>query len=332
MINDSCLNATKSRPAALEYLEGIGVDCGSSVDLVVASHWHDDHIRGMAQVVDTCSSATFVCSTALRSDEFVQLVSAAEPEMSLGSGLSEFRKVMDIVVGRRNSGVQNPVKFAQADMTIWSNPNRPAVRVHTLSPSSASTLHTFQEIGALIPSVESARLRVPKVQPNDTSVVVWVEFEFEQALLGADLEVVADDARGWAAICDSATRPNGSAGVYKVAHHGSVTGHYDGIYAQLLSALPISVLAPFSRGRTILPTEADRERLCSHSSEVYSTNTKISPVRLPRERLVGKTLKESNNKVEVVDPSFGHIRLRRRTDDPTWRVELRGHAGALCVA
>ena len=54
MLVDSCLfPKTKDKePISLYYLNQIGVD-PSSVQTIVASHWHDDHIRGLSALVRT---------------------------------------------------------------------------------------------------------------------------------------------------------------------------------------------------------------------------------------------------------------------------------------
>lgn len=57
---DSCLTP-EGEPAGLEYLEILGVD-PADVVLIVASHWHDDHIGGMAKLVQACSNARFAYS------------------------------------------------------------------------------------------------------------------------------------------------------------------------------------------------------------------------------------------------------------------------------
>ena len=64
VIVDSCINH-EGKPRALEYLESIGVNPAQGVDLIVATHWHDDHIRGMAKLVEVCSKANFCCTNAL---------------------------------------------------------------------------------------------------------------------------------------------------------------------------------------------------------------------------------------------------------------------------
>lgn len=51
MIVDSCVRVGEKEPVALEYLEKLGVDIATSVTMVVASHWHDDHVRDRKSVV-----------------------------------------------------------------------------------------------------------------------------------------------------------------------------------------------------------------------------------------------------------------------------------------
>src|SRR5208283_1490967 len=68
---DSCLNPRTQQPACLEYLRRLGVDIQRSVKLIVATHWHDDHVRGLGSVFRECASACLVLSQALRNSEFL---------------------------------------------------------------------------------------------------------------------------------------------------------------------------------------------------------------------------------------------------------------------
>ena len=52
LLFDSCINPSDNKPAGLSYLEAIGVSVEDSVKLVVATHWDDDHIAGLARVVE----------------------------------------------------------------------------------------------------------------------------------------------------------------------------------------------------------------------------------------------------------------------------------------
>ena len=73
IVVDSCINDA-GKPQALEYLRTIGVEARCAVSLIVATHWHDDHIRGMAKLVDVCETADFCCAAALRQEEFVAAI------------------------------------------------------------------------------------------------------------------------------------------------------------------------------------------------------------------------------------------------------------------
>ena len=74
---DSCLDK-HGIPGALRYLESIGLDPAQAVALSVATHWHDDHIRGMARLVEACGQAAFCCAGALSRKEFLAAVHALE--------------------------------------------------------------------------------------------------------------------------------------------------------------------------------------------------------------------------------------------------------------
>ena len=61
IVVDSCIDK-ENTPVAIHYLNRLGVDPAEAVTLVVATHWHDDHIRGMARLVAACTNANEVWS------------------------------------------------------------------------------------------------------------------------------------------------------------------------------------------------------------------------------------------------------------------------------
>ena len=76
-IVDSCFNRDH-RPAVLAYLRNLGLNPSEAVSLIVATHWHDDHIRGMGEVVEVCDKAAFCCASALGAEEFLAALAALE--------------------------------------------------------------------------------------------------------------------------------------------------------------------------------------------------------------------------------------------------------------
>jgi glyoxylase-like metal-dependent hydrolase (beta-lactamase superfamily II) len=114
MIVDSCLSRVTKEPVALDYLEGIGVKLSANVRLVVSTHWHDDHIRGLAKIYEKCESAEFVCAYGLEKDQFATLVSLYSREFPAGgSGLQEFNDVL-LTLKKRKQGQRSIGRFERS--------------------------------------------------------------------------------------------------------------------------------------------------------------------------------------------------------------------------
>ena len=60
IIVDSCKG--ERDPAAIEYLKSLKVSLEHEVKLVVATHWHNDHIRGLDTILSKCPVASFFAS------------------------------------------------------------------------------------------------------------------------------------------------------------------------------------------------------------------------------------------------------------------------------
>jgi beta-lactamase superfamily II metal-dependent hydrolase len=323
VVIDSCLNVKTRQPVALEYLATVGVDA-SAIRLIVATHWHDDHIRGLTEILRVADKARFVMSDALRSSEFATLVSLFEPRMMLrSSGVAELRKVYAHLEERGASATR-----ATADRRIWKPAGKMGRELWSLAPSDRSIELTLREVASLFSDRELPNRRVPSVSPNHASVVLWGKVGRAVVLLGGDLEETADDATGWSAIDASTERPSEKASVFKVPHHGSSTGHSDDVWRELLKKDAIAVLTPFARGRTKLPTEDDITRLKSLAGQVLVTSNR-DPDCTDWPPAVAMTLAETTAAVRDVEPRPGHIRLRRDASGTKWAIEL--FAGAVAA-
>src|SRR3989339_631959 len=69
IVVDSCLDTTTRNPAVLEYFNAIGISAQEAVRLIVISHWHDDHVRGLSDIVSSCPNALVCCSSTLTQAE-----------------------------------------------------------------------------------------------------------------------------------------------------------------------------------------------------------------------------------------------------------------------
>jgi hypothetical protein len=130
-----------------------------------------------------------------------------------------------------------------------------AFKLVALSPSHGDHLDFLTRIAAEMPHTGKPKRSLGSPSPNEVSVASLLEIGDAAVLLGADLEN-SKPSSGWDAViaANRHTRFGAKAGLYKVAHHGSLTGHNTDIWTELLEPSPIAVLSPWRLGRGHLPT------------------------------------------------------------------------------
>ena len=315
VIVDSCLGADRL-PIALAYLKRIGLDPARSVHLIVATHWHDDHIRGVAQLVEICGQADFCCAGALCRKEFLAAVDALDRRhlTVVGSGVREIHRVFS----RLTKTASKPA-HAIANRRIFV---RNACEIWSLSPDDEAFQNFLQSVAARIPGAGQSKQRVPTLSPNEAAVALWVDAGNFSVLLGSDLA-----RQGWKRILASAERPPGQASVFKVPHHGSEDAHEPEVWKRILVSEPFAALTPWRKGRGYLPRQPDVRRLRSCTPNAYAT----AKPRLPRSstgsRTVERTIRESDIRLRRMPTPDGYVRLRRPlAAQGQWAVETVGSA------
>ena len=139
---DSCYGRDGA-PVALEYLARLGVEPAEAIRWIVATHWHDDHHKGIGALLDACPGAEFWASGALRTPEFRTLAATARGAYDDETGIDEFHRVLNTLkarLGARPAAV-GPM-WASARTVICRRPavrgrGLPAREVVALSPSHA---------------------------------------------------------------------------------------------------------------------------------------------------------------------------------------------------
>ncbi len=268
MIIDSCLNDEK-KPAALEYLKTRGVDCQNEVKIIIISHFHDDHIKGLCETITTCKNAKIVISSALNTEEFkkyIDALSANGAEMAKTKEINNIMLLLPLVLAGKR------LIYAKRDCILYRSST--GIEVHALSPcdndivrSNLDFINSLKYATNSHDVASSARL----VNPNHYCVVTRVlspSSNDNEILLGADLEVSAQT--GWDSVCDAINSPKPKlAGLFKLPHHGSSTGFHERTWSELLKEKPISVLTTFDKSS--LPRNDMIEKYKEKSSHVYCT-------------------------------------------------------------
>ncbi len=346
---DSCIEPETRMPASLQYLRRLGVDVEIDVRMIVISHWHDDHVRGIGEVVRSCHSATVVISDALRTNEFEALMGKFRLFSTSGeSGLEEFGEVLNVLEERKQKGVRfglpERAKSNQllrreyivvCDTSVLSE-------IWSLSPSSNEVTKSNLAFAGIMPPVNWGEKRIATPSPNHTSVVIWCHIGDHFLLLGADLEQVADPTMGWTAILNESNvlnrDPTGAlirtCPVFKVSHHGAQSGHEQRVWDEVLIEQPWAILTSYNRGGQFLPNSSDISRMIGLTSRGYITAPPRSRRPKFRQRVVDDFLAELTKDVHEVNPGWGHVRLRCAIPAPpdSWSIELFGTASSLSRA
>ncbi len=320
MLVDSCLTPGTSEPASHTYLQQISVPA-SGVKAIIASHWHDDHVRGISALVAHYVDAEFMLSHVFSDLEATAFLAAYSE--SFAPGLSRGSKELYSAVKGRETVYFLNQRSSVLELTAQGR----NIRVSALSPTPAASAQSLAHFAGHVPKAPGVQIgHAPEIKPNLEAVVLHIDFVDEAALLGSDLE--NNEALGWSAVVNDrwcANRPRSS--TYKVAHHGSSTGDHPPIWANMLKPNPVVCLTPYSLAGQYLPTPDDKDRIRGCTPYAYISSR--ASRRPNMDAAVLKRLNDIATDITVANPGFGAIRLRKVIGKQEWTKEFFGAAGEL---
>lgn len=318
---DSCIFPQSKQPATLDYLQKIGVD-PESVKVIVASHWHDDHVRGISKLAEECSNAEVYISQIFNCKELQTILHSysglSGPFQARGT-----KELYSIFKHKFDQGKQ--IRLAQQRQNVFEEviQGRP-IRVDAISPTPNAVTQAMLSFAQYLPNPNDPVSNLPEVKPNFTSIALHIELGDDAILLGSDLEDHAQN--GWSCILNDAwVSAKRKASAYKIAHHGSHNGDHDDIWQKLLSDKPHATMTPFSRSG--LPRPDDVSRIQGRTEKAFITSRRSKKPEM--DSGIAKRLGSMCNGLAKIDSGFGAVRLRRKIDNPTWSVELFGDAEKL---
>lgn len=332
LIVDSCEHDARATLPALDYLTAIGVD-HDDVRWIVATHWHDDHVRRIDELAAACPNARISVSGALENDELLGGLLAVKPSPNLKvtNGVHAMQRLFRTY---RSTG-RLELNGESSDLPLVLPAGLNAL-VRVLSPTSATRIEAWESIGQLLEkALNGEAAQVPKPSRNDAAVVLWLEIgrqppntnldpddpdgpvDVVAILLGADLETRGDPLTGWKGVVGGPYRRPVKATAVKVPHHGSANGYHEPVWRKMTAA-PIAFLTPWDRNKG-LPTDEGLAKISPHTSSLLST----ALVPAVRKRIAGKdrqTRAPARGRITLrcVVPALGTPHSR---DD--WRVDLK---------
>lgn len=328
IVIDSCIYRGQREPEALRYLADLGVDPAQAIIGVVATHWHDDHIRGLSRLLAAAPSARFFCPAAFSGRDFLTLVAHGGRSVGVASGgIEEMRAVLQELETRN----QDPV-WVLEDATLYEDvvtfhERKLPIVLKAASPSHAAFSSAAVGLARQFQSRDPVR-RVTSGSPNHCAIVIHAQLGEQALLLGSDLEVCANPRDGWTQVT-TYLGPRPRSRLIKVAHHGSETGHHDPVWEALLFPRPIGVLTPFRHGRVSLPTNKDVDRLLGAVSSLHITCDPRTLVQKSSNKVVQSLLAQTLTSPLIAQATdAGVVRARAAMHDPLapWSVEMIGGA------
>lgn len=319
LLVDSCIDPSSKAPASAQYLDQIGIKT-TQVRAIVASHWHDDHVRGFSELAAKYPDAELIISGVFQEKEARTFLSAYSGAQSadLARGAKELYSAMKLR--------ETVYPVLNRSIILEASLNGRKVCVTALSPVSDAYAQFVARLASYLPRKGKSINIAPELHPNLEAVAIHIDLDNDAILLGADLE--EHNRLGWSAVvADSWSGARKPASAFKVAHHGSYTGDCPQVWATLLAQEPTACLTPFTRGNVKLPTDTDRQRIRGNTQHAF-----ISSGSSRRPNMDSRQLKRLNDickNLAQVDSGFGAIRLRKKIGTPTWGVELFGAAQPL---
>lgn len=325
IIVDSCEDPITKTPLALDYLTTAGINVATSVKLILCTHWHDDHILGMAKTLDACKTAKFAFARTLDRKKFLQLVELDYQKLlkvGTNSSTVEFRRCLEILNARKDSVIVQAVQ----DTILYSLNLASGLRseVIALSPSHYTVECFDKEISQLITNYGSSNTKIQNKTPNSKSVALFIKIGSHRAILGADLEVSTSSKEGWQNIVENSQALDSRATLLKIPHHGSTNGFYDELWEKFLEKNPIAKLTPWNLNSK-LPKQEMLHKYASKTESLYMTSLVHSDQPKKRDKHITKYIRslQKRNLSEVrYKRGIVQCQIEINKTDAKWVVNL----------
>lgn len=325
------------RSIAQIYFDNIGVDPTTCVEAVVATHWHDDHVKGITSLFSVTPNAEIIVPMAMCDDEFVKFAAAFANQKAakFSSGVEEFGGILKLAYSRHRPGTQFPMRFAKHGSVGFrcagsALPHGATVTLEGLSPSDHDMNQFLAGLAKVRPTPASLQ-QASNPKRNEVSAAFWLQIGQDAVLLAADVENSGNVNSGWKAILAAQVQPLTKASLVKIPHHGGASGHHDAMWTQLLSSKPLATLAPWTRGGGRLPTGTDIDRILPLTGNSFATGPSAESRPAGQPPMVAKEFGRGRVSLRRVMEKIGLVRHRGTIvgDVVHWTTDLFGEACTL---
>ncbi len=321
---DSCINPNTGISIPLEYLKENNVK-ESDLKLIICTHWHDDHIKGLSQLLNFGVNSEFSCSKANDFEKFCYAIKIDSQRPSSRS-TKEFEKCHNILLKRGESPV-----MSYPDRVLYQNDKDSII---SLSPSDESLNEFDQYLSQILVDLKGLNKDIDAQNPNHYSTALQVKLESHTAILGADLETTNNRKTAWTAILDNSKTlvKDPSPKYFKISHHGSKTGYSNEFWDLIFDNELNGTMTPWTLGGNSLPKDDMISLFKGKTRNLFITSDYVVG-RKPkkRDRIADRTIKEFNNTISEIKFNFGMVKssIIKSNEGSKWETKLHGSAKSL---
>ena len=331
-IIDSC-KADDGTILPLFYLKELGVTY-DHVKVIVCTHWHTDHIKGLSVVVRECDQADFFYPAVGQGNNQLKLLIEGDKAQGRSSVWKEF------IACYHNAG--NRGDYAHHDKVLYDNGH--GSQLLALSPSKKMLDIVFEKlIGVDGNNRDVRQINESILEPNICSIAIVLNTPDTNVLLGGDLEAFRGKRkpilscvgtckqrwdRGWCNVIEkSKVLYDKSISLFKLPHHASKTGYCQTVWNNKTQENVTTVSTVFVNNKGIkLPQKNMLHTYYNLSSEMYLT----SPGPSKRDKKSGKSLLDQNrlpqiSTIAVFNEEKGFVCSRKKSGG-FWTTQILGTA------
>lgn len=304
---DSFIDNESGKPIAVWYLETIGLNVDSIIG-IVCTHWDDDHVKGISQIIKSSSKPVPIYTPlALSKKEVIDYLTYLKNEDKGSEFIEAIRYVKDkkcyflYVVNDRS--------MFEKELSLVG------VSLKALSPSDEQ-YQTFLE-NIIIPKAGEEK-KFKQFGRNELSIVSYLECPNSISLFAGDFE--NSSTNDWTKLIDKYNYLK-KCEIVKTPHHGSENGYHDGIYNSL-SLLPISIITRFNRFD--LPSDEILKKISSKSKETFVIGGKKITDKDQTRNLTKYLNSGIKKRMSINDLRVGFIKLTKDISSQTWDIEKYG--------
>ena len=255
---------------ARSYLESRSV---RQLEFVCLTHPHDDHYRGMGEILEHFSPRhlwLFPALDAKTAKRLVDYLGLAEADSCDPQGTAdELVRILNWCNRRKFKAGPNGcrLKFVGLRKDLYPSPERQncLVRICGIAPPDPLVSSYTSDLLGCFRGDGTLDHKLPHRKHNIISAALTLEWNRTRILLGGDVE-----RAGWTLILDECPERLCSCSAVKVSHHGSTNGYSEGLWPKLGDHInTIAILTPFHNHR--LPDSRALDHIGKHVSALYAT-------------------------------------------------------------